>query len=204
VAEKLDLFKQHKAEYAQPKTPALVTTTSGKYLSISGAGSPGDATFQSHIGALYAVAFTIKMTRKFARLGDYRVCPLEGLWWDASGDDVTARPTGPMNWTLLIRVPDAIRARDLKDAVGALRGKGKTEPVSEVRLVKLHERRCVQMLHVGPYRQEPETIARMTDYVRAQGLSLRGRHHEIYLSDPRRVPAARLRTILRLPVSGRA
>ena len=100
----------------------------------------------------------------------------------------------------MIRVPDFITAVDVADAVATLRQRHKPPEVAEVGLETFAEGLCIQMLHVGPYSEESETIARMEAYAQEKGLSLHGRHHEIYLSDPRRVPEERLRTILRRPV----
>lgn len=200
--EKLDLLKQHKAEYAASKAkPQMVAVGPARYLAVEGAGAPGGEAFQAKIGAIYSVAFTIKITRKAAGLGDYKVCPLEGLWWtEPDGSFSVARPRGQWRWRLLIRTPDFLAADDLAKAKESLRAKGKPADFEPVELASLDEGRCVQMLHVGPYETEHETIAKMLAFAAEQGLAVAGRHHEIYLSDPRRVPPERLRTILRLPV----
>ncbi len=195
MPERIDLFKLHKDEYAAPKEPALLTIKPAKYLSIEGGGKPGGAEFQAQIGALYGVAYTIKMTRKFAgREPDYKVPPLEGLYWNI---DAAA---GTMSWKLLVRVPGFIGPRDLKNAAASLREKGKDGPFGDVRLETVKEGRCVQLLHVGPYTEEAPAIARMQAFAESQGLRPRGEHHEIYLNDPRRVAPAKLKTILRQPV----
>lgn len=199
AAKKLDLYKEHKAEYATPKKPVLVKTKPAKYLTITGKGTPGGELFQKHIGALYGVAFTIKMTRKFAGQ-DYKVCHLEGLYWKPGGEDLFQPPYEPLEWKLIIRVPDFITARDLKAAVAQLKAKGKAPEAAQVKLETIREGRSVEMLHLGPYEKEMETVSQMKALAEQQGFSLKGPHHEIYLSDPRRVPPERLRTILRYPV----
>ena len=108
--------------------------------------------------------------------------------------------SGFLNWKLRIRTPDFVKAQHLKTAVAVLREKGKGAEVSEVQLEKLNEGLCVQMLHVGPYDEERKTIALMLAFAEKEGLSFHGLHHEIYLSDPRRVAAKKLKTILRMPV----
>jgi len=204
AAKKLDLYKEHKAEYVTPKKPVLVKTKPAKYLTITGKGRPGGELFQKHIGALYGAAFTIKMTRKFAGQ-DYKVCHLEGLWWgDKEGLDFSAIPLDQYNWKLIIRVPDFIQKKDLDSAVRALKEKGKGPEVAEVKLEKINEGLCVQMLHVGPYPDEVKTIAQMMNLAQEKGLACQVPHHEIYLSDPRRVAPARLRTILRFSVKPNA
>jgi hypothetical protein len=170
------------------------------YQAISGQGAPGGERFTASIGELYGVAFTIKMTRKFAGKEDYAVCKLEGQWWSAPGKDLAKLPLDQWLWNLLIRTPDFINEEDLRQAVAVLLKRGKGEDVKRVRLETLAEGPCVQMLHVGPYEKEHETIAVMRAFTEKQQLSFSGKHHEIYLSDPRRVPPDRLKTILRQPV----
>lgn len=196
--EKLDLYRLLKAEYAAPKDPVLLETAAGTYLTVCGAGKPGGELFQTHVGALFGAAYTIKMTKKAAGR-DYKVCGLEGLWWSADGACITVAPQQDLNWKLLIRTPDFISQSDLAAAVRQLEAK-KKPGVADVRLETIAEGRCVQVLHVGPYEAEGETVRRMQEFVAAQGLALKGPHHEIYLSDPRRVAPAKLRTILRYPV----
>ena len=200
TAQKLDLYKVHKAEYVIPKKPVLVKTLPAKYLTISGHGAPGSAEFQNCIGSLYGAAFTIKLTKKFAG-EDYKVCHLEGLYWGNTNEGgVVAVDPQELNWTLMIRVPDFVQAEDLRRAIVELRAKGKAGDFEKLKLESLDEGSCVQMLHVGPYNQEKPSIDRMLAFAKQEGLNCRGKHHEIYLSDPRRVPPARLRTILRIPV----
>ncbi len=198
--EKLDLYKQHKDEYVAPKAPALIDVGPAGYLAIQGRGEPGSPEFQAKMKAMYSMAFTIKMASKFTGR-DYKVCHLEGLWWGKrKGDNFMKLPRDQWNWELMIRVPEFVAQRHLADALAALKTKGKGEQADQVRLAQLDEGRCVQVLHVGPYADEPETIAAMKAFADEHGLKYHGLHHEIYLSDPRRVPPQRLRTILRQPV----
>ena len=200
---KLDLYKKHKAEYVTPRSPALVTAASAKYLAIAGRGDPAGSAFQAAVGALYSVAFTIKMAKKRARR-DYAVAKLEGLWWGGQrGKLLIDSAPSTWRWKLLIRVPTFVTSRDLSQARAALAGRGRVGQTGTVRLEVLREGRVVQILHVGPYDREHESIRRMEEFARSRKLRFHGRHHEVYLSDPRRVPAARLRTILRHPVRSR-
>jgi hypothetical protein len=199
--EKIDLYKLHKNEYITPKKPVLLKVEKATYLAINGQGAPGGATFTDKIGALYGAAFTIKMTRKFAGLQDYAVCKLEGQYWCGEcGGDFARVPKEEWYWNLLIRTPEFVTKQELQAAIASLLKKGKSPAVREVRLETLSEGQCVQMLHVGPYDREPESIALMKACAEANGLVFHPRHHEIYLSDPRRVAPERLRTILRIPV----
>jgi hypothetical protein len=199
TTQKLDLYAKFAAEYAAKKTPALVEISPAQYLAVSGRGEPGSELFQSKIGALYNVAFTVKMARKFAGR-DYAVSKLEGLWWGSGNGSFLNEPSKSWNWTLLIRTPDFITRDEVKSAIDKLLRKGKPADVRDVRLDPLEEGRCVQMLHVGPYDLEEQTLAKMHAFADAQGVVVHGRHHEVYLSDPLRVDPAKLRTILRLPV----
>ena len=196
---KLDLYKLHKAEYVTPKNPVLVRMKPAQYLAITGQGAPGGERFTACIGALYGAAFTIKMTRKFAGKQDYAVCKLEGQWFFKG--DLAKIPRDKWKWKLMIRTPDFISQKDLKAAVATLLKRGKSREVEEVELETIDEGQCVQMLHVGPYDKECETTALMQSFAEAKGLKFAGPHHEIYLSDPRRVPPERLKTILREPVA---
>ncbi len=197
---KIDLYKLHKSEYAATRKPALVETKPATYLAIAGQGAPGGDRFTASIGALYGVAFTIKMTRKFAGQQDYAVCKLEGLWWSDPPQDLSKLPLDKWHWNLLIRTPEFIGEEDRSQAVAVLLKRGKGEDVKRVRLENLDEGLCVQTLHVGPYEKEHETIAEMRAFAEKHQLQFAGKHHEIYLSDPRRVPPERIKTILRQPL----
>ena len=201
---KVDLYKLHKMEYAAKSKPAMVTISKGHYLAIEGHGAPGTEIFTARIGALFGIAFTAKMTRKFAGGQDYAVSKLEAQWWCDGEQDFAAAPKDAWQWKLLIRTPDFVTKKDVENAAAVLRKRGKGQETERVRLESIAEGRCVQMLHVGPYEKESETIALMKAFAASKGLSFHGRHHEIYLSDPRRVPAERLKTILRMPVVAQA
>jgi len=196
---KVDLYKEFKSEYVTPKQPVFVVVGPAKYLSIIGQGAPGGERFRSHISALYAVAFTLKMAEKFAG-HDYKVCHLEGQWWAGDGSDFRSHQPKEWQWRLLIRVPEFVTQTEVEAAIKTVIAKGKSTVASEVKLEELTEGRCVQMLHTGPYAAEKATIEKMNAWAEGNGAQLRGPHHEIYLSDPNRVPPERLRTILRYPV----
>jgi hypothetical protein len=198
--DKIDLYKLHKAEYAARQKPALIRCKPAQYLAIAGQSAPGGERFTACIGALYGMAFTIKMTRKFDGKQDYAVCKLEGQWF--FDGDPAGIPKDQWRWKLMIRTPDFITEKDRQQAIATLLQRGKAPEVQEVQLEQIKEGQCVQMLHVGPYERECDTIAVMQKFAETHGLHFAGPHHEIYLSDPRRVPAERLRTILREPLSG--
>jgi len=199
-ALKLDLYKQFKKEYVAPRTPALVMVGPARYLTITGRGGPTEAAFTTAISALYGVAFTIKMARKFAGR-DYAVPKLEGRWWGGErGKLLIDSLPATWRWQLLLRVPSFVSAAHRAAALTVLARRGKSPLTRRVKLETIREGRSVQLLHVGAYDAEHDTIRRMEEFARAAGWRFAGRHHEIYLSDPRRVPPARLRTILRYPV----
>ena len=200
--DKIDLYRLHKDQYVEAKKPVLVNVGPATYLAVDGRGSPGGEAFTAGVGALYAVAYTIKMTRKFAGRQDYAICKLEGLWWlDDERCDWASVPQDQWNWRLMIRTPDFVGRRDLDHAVKTLLDKGKEPQCRQVRLESMTEGQCIQMLHVGPYDQVGRTIARLCESAEGQGLRFSGRHHEIYLSDPRRVAPERLKTTIRHPVA---
>jgi hypothetical protein len=202
TATKLDLYKLHATDYVKPKHPVLVATKPARYLAFGGSGDPDAPAFTRAVGALYAMAYTIKMGRK--RLGqDFKVAGLEGLWWGARASGaawVNDRSRTSWRWKLLIRMPDFVKERCLVMAAEMLREKGKGDAVAGVKLERIAEGKCIQMLHVGPYATESATIDAMLAFAKEHGWRFTGRHHEIYLSDPRRTKPEKLKTILRHPV----
>ncbi len=202
--EKIDLVKLHRAEYIKPKQAALVEVTPARYLAIPGQG-PVEGAFGELVGHLYNMAYTIKMTSKKNGL-DYKVCPLEARYWSADethpyaflADDPTDQ--SGWRWQVMIRTPAEIGDTELEVALETLLGKGKSEALREVELIDLEEGECAQILHLGPFSESQRSIDQLLELAAAEGKSGTGRHHEIYLSDPRRVPAEKLKTILRLPL----
>jgi hypothetical protein len=191
--DKLDLYASHRDEYVAPREPVLVEVGRARYLAIGGRGRPDSPEFDAAVGALFNVSFATKMASKAAG-SDYAVSKLEGLW---GKDDASSL----WSWQLLIRIPEFITTKHLAQTVKKLRETGKDDIVARVGIETLDEGTCIQMLHVGPYNAEEPTLATMRAFAERQGLVYRGKHHEIYLSDPRRVEAPKLRTILRQPVA---
>jgi hypothetical protein len=205
VAAKVDLYKEHANEYATPRDPVLIDTKPAKYLTIEGRGKPGGPEFEQGIGALYAMAYTMKMTHKFAGGQDYAVCKLEAQYWAGEcGADFGKTPPEQWRWKLMIRTPEFMGTKELRSAAASLAAKGKGADVDRVQLETVREGRCVQVLHVGPYDREPESIERMRTSAAEKKYDFKGPHHEIYLSDPRRAAPEKLRTILRIPVQRHA
>lgn len=201
AAEKLDLYKTHKGEYVKPKTPALVDVGPATYLSIDRSGEPSGETIMPAMGAIFAVAYAIKMTRKFAGRGDYKVCAPEGLFWvPCKYSSFEVAPKTEWLWKMVVRTPEFITGTDLAAAQRTLIDKGKDPAVRDVRLETIDEGRCVQMLHVGPYGEVRRDVTLMLEFATGQSLAFHGRYHEIYLSDPRRVAPEKLKTLIRHPV----
>ncbi|MGA2666104.1 MAG: GyrI-like domain-containing protein [Nitrososphaerales archaeon] len=197
---RIDLRAQLKHLYAPTAYEVqVVDVPSMSFLMVDGVGAPEGDGFRSAIQTLYNLAYTIKFGMKKAGLAQFPVMALEGLW--ASGDspegfDAAARDG--WRWTLMIVQPEVVTPRVVSAAAEEVRGKGK--PLGEFRFESFHEGLSAQLLHIGPYSAEAPTIERVRDFMRQRGYSPNGRHHEIYLGDPRRAAPSKLRTILRRPI----
>jgi hypothetical protein len=207
----IDLRRDLRQFYA-PRRGAveLIDVPAFRFLMIDGQVAAGQRPedsqeFQAAIGALYGAAYTLKFTLKKRPVDpvDFPVMPLEGLWpSDLIQGDFSESRREPCDYTLLILVPDVVGAEHLAAAIETVRSKrGEQAALAGLRLETFEEGLCIQALHVGPYATEPETIARMQAFAAANGYTRRGRHHEIYLGDPRRADPAKLRTVLRQPVT---
>jgi hypothetical protein len=175
-----------------------------RYLMIDGSGDPNTSpNYTSALEALYPVAYKLKFASKVDLGRDYVVPPLEGLWWaDDLSAFTTARNKNAWQWTLLLLVPDWIEQQHIDAAIEAARKAKQPERLDDLRCESLTEGRCVQTLHVGPFDEEADVLAELHDvFVPDNGYRLTGTHHEVYLSDPRRTAPAKLRTILRQPVT---
>lgn len=200
--KQLNLFEQHKDEYVQSKDPKLVEVGPAHYLVIEGQSAPEGEAFQQSVGALYSVAFTVKMTMQMREKKYYAVNPLEGLYWAEGKEHAEFQEVPREQWRfkLMIRVPEFIIEEHVKGAIAACEGRNEAIPHEQVELETIEEGTCVQVLHVGPYSEEGPNIQRMHDFAIEQGFELHGKHHEIYLGDPRTTPPEKLKTILRQPV----
>jgi hypothetical protein len=196
--KKTDAYRARRGQFRVLEVPPA------RYLMIDGRGDPNtDPSYIAAIAALYPVADTLKFASRNDHGRDYVVPPLEGLWWAGDMASFTdARDKSVWNWTLMLQVPGWLREQDTTAAAEKVRRK-KTAPerLDDLRTGVLDEGLCVQTLHVGPYDAEGPVLAEMHhEFIPAHGLEMTGRHHEIYLGDPRRVAPERLRTILRQPV----
>ena len=203
-----DFKKEYKEFYLPPAKPTLVTVPPMNYLAVCGQGDPNeeDGAYKQAIGLLYGIAFTIKMSKKgdhqIDGYFDYVVPPLEGFWWQEGLDGVDYAHKENFQWISVIRLPDFVTKTDFRWALAEAERK-KKQDFSQVGFWTYDEGLCVQCLHVGPYDDEPATVAAMHDYAEQQGyipdFSSRF-HHEIYLSDARKVAPEKLRTVVRHPV----
>ncbi|WP_100811569.1 GyrI-like domain-containing protein [Microbacterium sp. BR1] len=200
---KIDLKKQI-ATYAAPRGRfEIVTVPPLRYLAIDGAGDPNTAqAYADALATLYPVAYALKFLSKRELDRDYVVMPLEALWWsDDMAAFTAARDKTRWRWTAMILVPDWIDDARVEVAAQAVRTKGGAPAIDALRVEALDEGLCVQTLHVGPYDAEGPVLEAMhDDFIPEHGLRMTGRHHEIYLGDPRRTAPEKLRTILRQPV----
>jgi len=203
MPEKIDFKKTLPGYSARTGKYQILDLTQRHYLMIDGQGDPNTtAEYSNAIAALYPVAYDLKFTSKRELARDYVVPPLEGLWW---AEDMTVftsgRDASQWQWTLMLMVPEWITSEMFGSALAAVRAKSSPARLADVRVDALSEGLCVQTLHVGPFEEEARTLEPMHDeFMPSQGLGRTGKHHEIYLSDLRRTPAKRWRTILRQPV----
>ncbi|WP_129784849.1 GyrI-like domain-containing protein [Promicromonospora panici] len=207
MADKTDLKKSLDAYQAKKGKFRVVDVPDLQYLMVDGHGDPNTSpNFAEAVEALYPVAYTLKFASKRELGRDYVVMPLEGLWWAEDMDSFTvARDKSRWDWTLMVMQPDWIDQGIFAAAVEQVRGKRKPARLDDVRLEPLSEGLSVQTLHVGSFDAEADALARMHDeFIPDNGLRRTGRHHEIYLSDFRKVAPEKQRTILRQPVAGPA
>jgi hypothetical protein len=184
----------------------LIEVPDMRYFMLDGAGPPEGATYAAVIEALYSMAYGARFHGK--ELGhEEKVGPLEGLWWADDFSAYTDRRREEWLWTIMIRAPSWLEVRTVEDLRNAAILKRKKKPetaaaIARVEMRSLFEGTCLQALHIGPYAEEGPLIARMHDQeMPARGLRPRGKHHEIYLSDPRRVAPEKLKTLIRQPVA---
>ncbi|MEV8630094.1 GyrI-like domain-containing protein [Streptosporangium sp. NPDC051023] len=184
--------KIHRDLYAAKDVPALLDVPELPCLMADGAGAPSGERYRSTVEAMYGVAYAVRAELKPTLT--FSVAPLEGLWEGDPGDLTS------MRWTSLIPQPEQVTAEMVERAVAAVRRKKPSARVDDIRLATLAEGRSAQILHTGPFSEEPATVGKLMKFIAEQGLSLAGRHHEIYLSNLERTAPEKVRTIIRYPV----
>jgi hypothetical protein len=205
--DKLDLRKELKHLYnPSARTVAVVDVPEFQFLMLDGGMEPGatpetSGAFHDGLQALYGASFTLKFMSKLREENpiDYKVMALEGLWWTESGGLDFDRQDD-WQWTLMMLQPDHITAEMVLAALEQVRAKQDNPALERMRFERFHEGLCMQIMHVGPYADEPRTVEKMMAFARENGYRLRGKHHEIYIGDPRRAKPERLRTVLRQPI----
>lgn len=204
-----DYKKEYKEFYLPKAKPEIVTVPKMNFLAVRGSGDPNieGGEYKASIGLLYGIAFTIKMSKKGARriegYFDYVVPPLEGFWWQDGIAGIDYSRKDRFQWISVIRLPDFVTKEDFDWAVEEAARKKATD-FSKVEFLTYEEGLCVQCMHIGAYDDEPATIEGMHRFMEEQGYTLditdQRYHHEIYLSDARRVAPERLKTVIRHPI----
>lgn len=204
-----DFKKEYKEFYMPKNKPQIVNVPKANYIAVRGKGNPNEegGTYQKAISVLYAVAYTLKMSYKIdykiEGFFEYVVPPLEGFWWQDGIDGVDYNDKSTFNWISLIRLPDFIKEKDFIWAVETATKKKKLD-CSFAEFITVDEGLCVQIMHIGPFDNEPETVAIMDKFLEENGyvndFSKSRLHHEIYLSDARKVEPEKWKTVIRHPI----
>ena len=204
-----DFKKEYKEFYMPPKKPVIVKVPPMNYIAVRGKGDPNaeDGEYKQAIGLLYGIAYTIKMSKKGSRqiegYFDFVVPPLEGLWWQEGTKNIDYAHKENFRWISLIRLPDFVTKADFEWAKEEAARK-KKEDFSKADFFTYDEGLCVQCMHIGSYDDEPATVELMHELMENEGYSLdiydKRLHHEIYLSDVRKVSADKLKTVIRHPI----
>ena len=202
--EKIDLKKEDPNYYKASKSPQIRDLDSYYYVSLSGRCDPQSDQFLEAIDKLYAVAYAIKFLCKSQDM-DFVMPKMEGFWWVDGGLEAqhlfAQTPPEDWNWKIVIRMPDFVEGDHYYRAMQSVKLKNPDLlNEDEVKLELINEGLCVQGLHIGSFYEEEPTIAKIMEYIQENGLVVSGYHHEIYLSDPRRTPEEKLKTILRYAV----
>lgn len=203
-------FKKEYKEFYMPKSkPEIVTIPKANYIAVRGKGDPNDegGAYQQAVGILYAVAYTLKMSYKtdyrIEGFFDYVVPPLEGFWWQEGVDGIDYSDKSTFNWISVIRLPDFVTQKDFDWATGEAEKK-KHLDCSKAEFLTIDEGLCVQIMHIGPFDDEPATVSMMNAYLLENGyendFSGSRLHHEIYLSDARKVAPEKWKTVIRHPI----
>ncbi|WP_310603567.1 GyrI-like domain-containing protein [Anaerosporobacter sp.] len=207
-----DYKKEYKEFYMPKNKPEIVTIPAMNYIAVHGKGDPNETggAYQQAIGVLYAVAYTLKMsykgTYKIEGFFEYVVPPLEGFWWQDGVKGVDYSDKNSFNWISVIRLPDFVTKKDFEWAVQEASNKKKLD-CSLAEFFTVEEGLCVQIMHIGPFDDEPATVAKMDEYLIENGyekdINEYRLHHEIYLSDARKVAAEKWKTVIRHPIRER-
>ena len=204
-----DFKKEYKEFYMPKNKPEIVTVPKANYIAVRGNGNPNeiDGAYQQAISILYAVAYTLKMSykteHKIEGFFEYVVPPLEGFWWQDNVDGIDYADKAAFNWISVIRLPEFITKKDFEWAVETASEKKKLD-CSSAEFLTVDEGLCVQIMHIGAFDDEPQTVALMDEYIAQNGyendITESRLHHEIYLSDARKVAPEKWKTVIRHPI----
>lgn len=204
-----DFKKEYKEFYMPKNKPQIVNVPKANYIAVRGSGDPNEegGEYQQAISVLYAVAYTLKMSYKtdykIEGFFEYVVPPLEGFWWQEDTDGVDYTDKSAFHWISVIRLPDFVTQKDFEWAVAAAAKKKKLD-CSSAEFMTIDEGLCVQIMHLGPFDDEPATVALMDEYLARNGyandLTTTRLHHEIYMSDARKVAPEKWKTVIRHPI----
>jgi hypothetical protein len=204
VSSKLDYKKEFPDLYnPKQKEIHILTIPTMQFYMVDGKGDPNTAQmFKDAVSTLYACAFTLKMGyKKQHPTKDYVVPPLEGLWFMEDMREWSSEKKNMWQWTMMIRIPDYISVSDAQKAIQTAKLKKNPPLIEQTRIVTYEEGTAVQVIYIGPYSEEHPIIMKMHEYAAKQGYKLKGKHHEIYLSDPRKITPEKYRTIIRQPIT---
>ncbi len=204
-----DFKKEYKEFYSPKNKPEIVDVPPANYIAVRGTGNPNEegGAYQQAIGVLYAVAYTLKMSYKsdyrIEGFFEYVVPPLEGFWWQEGICGIDYSDKSTFHWISVIRLPDFISKADFEWAIKTAESKKKLD-CSEAEFLTVREGLCVQIMHVGPFDDEPATVALMDEYIKEKGyvndITDERLHHEIYMSDARKVAPEKWKTVIRHPI----
>ncbi len=198
---KIDYKKEWKYLYgATSKNIQFVEVPTLNYLMVHGKGEPGGKDFTEAVQALYPIAYTIKFSLKQNTEFDYVVPPLEGLWWAEDMEDFVNNHRSQWQWTMMIMQPEFVTQDFFTQALQHVKTKKNPSAIEKVEFQPYSEGKCAQILHLGPFSNEGPTVEKLHTAIANEGFTLTGKHHEIYLSDMRRVSPEKYRTIIRQPI----
>jgi len=204
--DKVDFKKKYRSlYYPTADVVKMVDVPPMQFITVDGHGNPKNSKqFQDGLEALYALAFAVKMLFKKMEppdgYYDYIVPPLEGLWWVADLEKFTRARKSEWQWKLMIRQPEFVSESLIRELLAEIIAKKDNPSLRHIKHEIFHEGLSVQILHIGPYREESKTITKINEFNQTQGLVINGKHHEIYLGDPRRSEPDKLKTVIRYPV----
>lgn len=200
----IDLKRQFKSEYSAGLRPKIIESQVGDYLMVDGGGDPNDnPMYEGAVEALYTLSYGIRSVVKSTTGDAYTVMPLEGQWWVTDLSRFSYTDRSDWRWTVMIRQPPAAAGIDTEAVMATVTQRKRLRRGNDVRWESLAEGTVAQVMHRGPYAEEKPTIERLHAFIAQEGFSIAGKHHEIYLSDPRRATVGGGRTIIRYPIKAK-